>query len=94
MIQDTHGAQHVKLAAGSLVLYPSGSLHQVEPVTRGNRDVVVFWVQSMVRDVNQRSLLLQLDASIQGLRARAESSEIISLVSCYYNLLRMWRISE
>ncbi|HJT51153.1 MAG TPA: hypothetical protein VJ734_04360 [Nitrosospira sp.] len=45
----------------------------------------------MVRDVNQRSLLLQLDASIQALRARApESPEIISLVSCYHNLLRMW----
>ena len=91
VIQDTHGAQHIKLAAGSLVLYPSGSLHQVEPVTSGNRDVAVFWVQSMVRDVNQRSLLLQLDASIQALRARApESPEIISLVSCYHNLLRMW----
>lgn len=91
VIQDTHGAQHIKLPAGSLVLYPSGSLHQVDPVTRGNRDVAVFWVQSMVRDANQRTLLLQLDASIQGLRARApESPEIISLVSCYHNLLRMW----
>src|SRR5688500_4110856 len=74
VIQDTHGAQHIKLPAGSLVLYPSGSLHQVDPVTRGNRDVAVFWVQSMVRDANQRSLLLQLDASIQGLRAREPES--------------------
>lgn len=91
VIQDIHGAQRIKLSAGSLVLYPSGSLHQVEPVTRGHRDVAVFWVQSMVRDVNQRSLLLQLDASIQGLRARAPGSpEIVTLVSCYHNLLRMW----
>jgi PKHD-type hydroxylase len=91
VIQDTHGAQRIKLAAGSLVLYPSGSLHQVESVIRGRRDVAVFWVQSMVRDASQRALLLQLDASIQGLRARLPGSpEIQTLVSCYHNLLRMW----
>jgi PKHD-type hydroxylase len=91
VIEDTYGVQKIKLAAGSLVLYPSNSLHRVEPVTKGHRDVAVFWVQSMVRDVSQRSLLFQLDASIQSLRARIpESPEIVSLVATYHNLIRMW----
>jgi PKHD-type hydroxylase len=63
----------------------------VEPITKGHRDVAVFWVQSMVRDVSQRCLLFQLDASIQSLRARIpESPEIVSLVATYHNLIRMW----
>lgn len=91
VIEDTYGTQRIKLSAGNLVLYPSGSLHRVEPIRDGYRDVAVFWVQSMVRDVSQRALLLQLDTSIQGLRAHApESPEIVALVSCYHNLLRMW----
>lgn len=91
VIEDTYGVQKIKLPAGSLVLYPSSSLHRVEPIAKGHRDVAVFWVQSMIRDVAQRSLLFQLDASIQSLRARTpESPEIVSLVGTYHNLLRMW----
>ena len=91
VIEDTYDVQAIKLPAGSLVLYPSGSLHRVEPITGGHRDVAVFWVQSMVRDVAQRSLLFQLDAGIQSLRARDPSSpEIVPLISTYHNLLRMW----
>ncbi len=91
VIEDTYGVQSIKLPAGSLVLYPSSSLHQVKPITAGHRDVAVFWVQSMVRDVGQRNLLFQLDAAIQSLRARTpECPEIIPLVGTYHNLLRMW----
>jgi PKHD-type hydroxylase len=91
IIEDTYGVQQIKLPAGSLVLYPSSSLHKVEAITGGHRDVAVFWVQSMIRDVAQRSLLFQLDAGIQSLRARApESPEIVPLVATYHNLLRMW----
>ena len=91
VIEDTYDVQAIKLPAGSLVLYPSGSLHRVEPITSGHRDVAVFWVQSMIRDVAQRSLLFQLDAAIQSLRARDPSSpEIVPLISTYHNLLRMW----
>ncbi|MDO9167519.1 MAG: Fe2+-dependent dioxygenase [Methylobacter sp.] len=91
IIEDTYGVQAIKLPAGNLVLYPSSSLHRVEAITGGCRDVAVFWVQSMIRDVTQRSLLFQLDAGIQSLRARApESPEIVPLVATYHNLLRMW----
>ncbi len=91
VIEDTYGVQSIKLPAGSLVLYPSSSLHKVEPITGGHRDVAVFWVQSIVRDMTQRNLLFQLDASIQSLRARApDSPEIIPLAGNYHNLLRLW----
>ncbi|WP_260582292.1 Fe2+-dependent dioxygenase [Sphingopyxis sp. PET50] len=83
--------QPVKLGAGSLLLYPANSLHQVTPVTRGTRLAAFFWVQSLVRDQAQRSMLLDLDDSIQALAARdAADPEIVRLTGLYHNLLREW----
>lgn len=91
VIDDTYGGERVRLAAGSLVLYPSSSLHRVEPVTAGKRDVIVFWAQSMVRDAGQRALLYKLDQSIRSLRERETACpEVDPLIATYHNLLRMW----
>lgn len=91
LIDDTYGAHSVKLPAGHLVLYPSGSLHRVEPVTRGVRIACVFWLQSMVRDAGQRSLLLDMDTAIQRLaQTEADDAARLQLTGCYHNLLRMW----
>lgn len=91
VIEDTYGEKCIKLPAGSAVAYPSSSLHYVEPITKGHRDVIVLWTQSMVRDANQRTLLFKLDKSIQNLRQQTpKSSEIDSLLATYNNLLRMW----
>jgi PKHD-type hydroxylase len=91
LIEDVYGAQSVKLPAGHMVLYPSTSLHRVEPVTRGARLACFFWIQSMVRDPAQRSLLLDLDTSIQLLnQAGAHADARVQLTGCYHNLLRMW----
>jgi PKHD-type hydroxylase len=90
-VMDTYGAHEVKLPAGDLILYPSSSLHRVLPVTRGARVCSFFWLQSMVRDDGQRSMLFDLDQTIQRLRARhGDDAEVVSLTSTYHNLLRMW----
>lgn len=68
VIEDTFGVQRVKLPAGDLVLYPSSSIHRVEPVTRGRRLASFFWVESMVRDEARRRLLFDMDLAIIGLR--------------------------
>src|SRR5436309_3903284 len=67
MVEDTYGAHNVKLPAGHMVLYPATSLHHVRPVTRGARTSSFFWIQSMIRDDGQRTLLFDLDTSIQRL---------------------------
>lgn len=91
VVVDTYGTHEVKLPAGDLILYPSSSLHRVEPVTRGARVCSFFWVQSLVRDDTQRRLLFELDTSIQQLRARhGESPELVALTGHYHNLLRLW----
>lgn len=91
MVEDTYGAQAVKLAAGQLLLYPATSLHRVEPVTRGVRLASFFWVQSMVRDDGQRSLLFDLDTSIQRLAQTGGDEAVqVQLSGVYHNLLRMW----
>jgi PKHD-type hydroxylase len=91
LIEDTYGTQTVKLPAGDMILYPASSLHQVNPVTRGTRVACFFWVQSMIRDDGQRTLLFDLDNAIQRLTAtHADEAARVRLTGCYHNLLRMW----
>lgn len=91
IIEDTYGTQSVKLPAGHMILYPATSLHHVRPVTRGARIASFFWIQSMVRDDGQRSLLFDLDLGIQQLnRDRAEHPVAVQLTGLYHNLLRRW----
>ena len=91
LIEDTSGTQTVKLPAGDMILYPASSLHRVNPVTRGMRLACFFWVQSVVRDDGQRTMLFDLDNAIQRLTAtNADEAARIRLTGCYHNLLRMW----
>jgi len=91
IIEDTYGSKSVKLPAGHLILYPSTSLHQVTPVTRGERVASFFWLQSMVRDNKHRSLLFDMDVAIQRLGAENPTHpSVISLTGIYHNLLRQW----
>lgn len=91
VVQDTYGSHEVKLPAGDLILYPSTSLHQVSPVTRGERVCSFFWTQSMVRDDWQRNLLYELDCNIQSLRQKiGDTEELLGLTGHYHNLLRQW----
>lgn len=91
VILDTYGRQEVKLPAGDLILYRSGSLHRVNPVTRGRRTCSFFWTQSMVPDDSHREVLFQLDSTIRQIRQRfGESDETVALTGHYHNLLRMW----
>ena len=91
VIQDTFGDRSVKLPAGELVLYPGTSVHRVAPVTRGVRFAAFFWIQSMVRDATQRSILFSLDAAIQRLAKDVPGhTSLVELAGVYHNLLRAW----
>lgn len=91
VVQDTYGAHSVKLPAGDLILYPSSSVHRVEPVTRGARVASFFWIQSMIRDSERRRLLFEMDMAILQLReTQGETEPVVALVACYHNLMRMW----
>lgn len=90
-IEDTYGVQRIKLAAGSMVLYPASSLHHVTPVTRGTRVASFFWLQSLVRSDAQRTILFDLDVAIQRLNGKTGAeAEAVQLTGVYHNLLRMW----
>ena len=90
-IEDTFGTHSVKLPAGHMVVYPSTSLHRVEPVTRGERLASFFWVESMVRCPDQRRLLFDMDMNLLALRQRlGETAETLALTGTYHNLLRLW----
>lgn len=91
LVEDTYGMHNIKLPAGHLILYPSTSLHHVRPVTRGARIASFFWVQSMVRDDGQRTLLFDLDMAIQRITQDApDHAAAVQLTGIYHNLLRRW----
>jgi PKHD-type hydroxylase len=91
VVEDTYGTHQVKLPAGHMILYPATSLHKVNPITRGARIASFFWIQSMVRDDAQRTLLFDLDMAIVRLtRERPDDPALVSLTGVYHNLLRMW----
>ena len=91
VIRDTFGERSVKLPAGHLVLYPGTSVHKVNPVTRGERVAAFFWIESLVREDSQRSLLLDMDVAIQRLTAQqADDESLLQLSGVYHNLLRRW----
>jgi len=90
-VTDAYGVHEVKLPAGDAIVYPSTSVHQVLPVTAGERLASFLWVQSMVRDDWQRAMLFELDANIQALRSKhGDGAELVGLTGHYHNLLRMW----
>ena len=91
VVEDTYGQQMVKLPAGDMVLYPGTSLHHVRPVTSGARLASFFWLQSMIRDDAQRTLLFDMDAAIVTLRQQVgDNAAVIRLTGNYHNLIRMW----
>jgi PKHD-type hydroxylase len=91
LVDDTYGVHSVKLPAGHMILYPSTSLHRVTPVTRGARVASFFWIQSMVRDDGQRTLLFDLDGAIQRLRGDVpDHPSGVQLTAVYHNLIRQW----
>ncbi|MES2597754.1 MAG: Fe2+-dependent dioxygenase [Verrucomicrobiota bacterium] len=94
-VEDTYGVHSVKLPPGHMVLYPSTSLHHVTPVTRGARICSFFWLQSMLRDDGQRSLMFDLDLAIQRLSSELKGNPVaektsVQLTGVYHNLLRQW----
>lgn len=91
VIEDTYGVHSIKLKAGSLILYPATSLHNVRPVTKGARISSFFWIQSMIRDDGQRTILFDLDSSIQRISLDApDHLSVTQLTAVYHNLLRRW----
>lgn len=90
-IKDTYGEHQIKLQAGDMVIYPSTSLHQVLPVTKGQRLASFFWVESMVRDHEQREILFDLDQTIQALGTDLglDNPQVITLSALYHRLIRL-----
>jgi PKHD-type hydroxylase len=91
IVEDTYGSHSVKLPAGHMIVYPASSLHMVRPVTRGVRLASFFWIQSMIRDEGERTILFDLDTAIQRLAAeRTAQVSAVQLTGVYHNLLRRW----
>ncbi|MFW3616874.1 Fe2+-dependent dioxygenase [Billgrantia antri] len=91
LVDSTAGEQTYKLPAGAMILYPSSTLHRVEPVTRGERLAAVGWAQSQIRDPQQREILFDLDTTRrQEFEANGKTRTFDMLSKSLANLIRMW----
>jgi PKHD-type hydroxylase len=91
VIESALGEQDIKLEAGDAILYPAGTIHRVAPVTRGERQAGVGWVQSTVADAARREVLFDLSIARTRLaEAGAAREETLRLDKSISNLLRMW----
>lgn len=91
VIEGADDEKAYKLEAGTVIAYPSSTLHRVDPVTKGTRFVAVGWVQSLVRDPAQRELLFELETVRRSIFAKEGKTPEFDLISkSVANLLRMW----
>ena len=89
--EDTLESRAIRLPAGSLILYPSGTLHRVAPVTSGERLAIVGWVQSWVRSAAEREILFDLEQALRLAHAAGGKSDLSDLLAkSRSNLLRLW----
>ncbi|MEQ8558047.1 MAG: Fe2+-dependent dioxygenase [Henriciella sp.] len=78
-----------KPAAGTLILYPSGALHQVKPVTSGSRLACVGWIESRIQRQDQRELLFDLETVRASLQSGQNEQRLV-IDKSISNLIRMW----
>lgn len=91
VIEDTFETRAIRPGAGDLILYPSTTLHRVEPVTQGERLAVVGWVQSQIRRADQREILFDLDQAVEAAHAlEGKGTQFDRLAKTRANLIRMW----
>lgn len=91
VIETTQGEQAFKLEAGAMIIYPSSTLHRVEPVTSGNRLAAITWIQSLVRDAGDREILFDLDTARQAIfQQHGKTREFDLICKAHANLLRKW----
>lgn len=90
-IDDVGGGRKIKLPAGCAFVYPSSTLHEVKPVTEGERWVIVGWVTSLIRDPAEREILFEIDTVRRSIFAKdGKTDEFDLLTKTHSNLLRKW----
>jgi PKHD-type hydroxylase len=91
VIEDHEGETEVKLAPGSLVVYPTTNFHRVSEVTSGERLAIVGWVRSFIRSPEQREVLFDLDQTVASLKSMTADRSLMNPVMKVRNTLtRMW----
>ena len=91
VVEDSYGERAIKLSPGELILYPSTTLHRVEPVTAGLRLAAVGWLRSYVRDAERREILFDLETALRQVHAERGKTPVFDLlVKTRTNLLRRW----
>lgn len=95
VVADPWEDRRIKLPAGDALLYPANTVHRVEPVRTGRRYASFFWSESMVREVERRQLLFNMDCQLMSLRSRLAPDDpaVVGLSATYHHLLRMWASS-
>jgi len=91
VVESAAGEQEFKLAAGSMIVYPSNTLHRVAPVQKGERLAAVGWARSFIRSSERREILFDLENARRDIfDLHGKTPAFDQLSKCSANLLRMW----
>lgn len=90
VVADRAEERAFELNRGEMIVYPSTSLHRVDPVTEGTRLVIVGWITSWVRDAAQREILFDLWQAVTRAEAAGDAELVHQVSRSRSNLLRMW----
>ena len=89
-IENLNSEEKFKLNAGEIIIYPSTYLHSVEEVFEGERLVLIGWIESYIKSIEEREYLFDLDAAARSLLAKHGRSEEVDLIfKSYSNFLRI-----
>lgn len=95
VIEDQFGTHSVKPEAGDLILFPSNALRYINEVKSGIRQTAFFWIESLVRNEDDRAILFDLDESIRNISQKQSSNDnIAQLIGIYNNLLRRLAVAS
>ena len=83
------GDFEAKPSSGTVILYPSGAIHEVKPVTSGSRLACVGWIESRVQRADQREILFDLE-TVRAAMPKGTREQKLVLDKTISNLIRMW----
>ena len=83
-----------KLNAGDAIIYPSTTLHRVNPVTSGSRKVALTWIESHIPQASQREMLFDLDSARKDIMKHLGKTDAFDRITkTHANLLRQWAMT-
>jgi PKHD-type hydroxylase len=89
-LQMDYGSHKVTVRGkkGQIVIYPTGVLHQVTPVTKGERLCVVGWIESLIPNEDDRQAVWNLMTAIRDVKQLEPPQSVVDQLNYSLQFLK------